>query len=220
MLNSSLFLYVIRALRAFGLLVLLLLAWGLMGLGTTVTEAVHMPARSLIQWLNPPRTVIQEVPVRGADGVERMEKRSAKVRDNIRPELLAKNYFGLAIALALVVALPAAVLWHHAARALLAVSIAYMLAVLCTVWHAHHVYGLRLKAADNSYQPTASEIGLIMAGVFYLVPIFSVGAAWLGVERLAPLLAKGKRVAPPVHRNAVCPCGSGKKYKRCCGAAR
>jgi SEC-C motif domain protein len=27
------------------------------------------------------------------------------------------------------------------------------------------------------------------------------------------------RPAPKVRRNEPCPCGSGKKYKRCCGAA-
>jgi preprotein translocase subunit SecA len=28
-----------------------------------------------------------------------------------------------------------------------------------------------------------------------------------------------RRVQPKVGRNDPCPCGSGKKYKRCCGAA-
>lgn len=30
--------------------------------------------------------------------------------------------------------------------------------------------------------------------------------------------APRQATAPPVGRNAPCPCGSGKKYKRCCGA--
>jgi uncharacterized protein YecA (UPF0149 family) len=33
-------------------------------------------------------------------------------------------------------------------------------------------------------------------------------------ERLAPI----RRDAPKVGRNDPCPCGSGKKYKKCCGA--
>jgi uncharacterized protein len=28
-----------------------------------------------------------------------------------------------------------------------------------------------------------------------------------------------RRTAPKVGRNELCPCGSGKKYKRCCGGA-
>ena len=30
--------------------------------------------------------------------------------------------------------------------------------------------------------------------------------------------APGRAAAGPVGRNDLCPCGSGKKYKRCCGA--
>jgi uncharacterized protein len=31
--------------------------------------------------------------------------------------------------------------------------------------------------------------------------------------------SKPRRSSPKVGRNAPCPCGSGKKYKRCCGGA-
>ncbi len=38
--------------------------------------------------------------------------------------------------------------------------------------------------------------------------------AWVYVGQLAPVA----RAAPRVGRNDPCPCGSGKKYKKCCGA--
>lgn len=38
----------------------------------------------------------------------------------------------------------------------------------------------------------------------------------LRAERTSP--AKGKETAMRASRNAPCPCGSGKKFKRCCGA--
>lgn len=39
---------------------------------------------------------------------------------------------------------------------------------------------------------------------------------WLFVEGSAG----NSREAPKIGRNDPCPCGSGKKYKKCCGAAR
>jgi uncharacterized protein YecA (UPF0149 family) len=35
-----------------------------------------------------------------------------------------------------------------------------------------------------------------------------------------PFLHPGRKPKPPVGRNEPCPCGSGKKYKKCCGAVR
>jgi hypothetical protein len=41
-----------------------------------------------------------------------------------------------------------------------------------------------------------------------------------GQGRAEPVKAEGSKIDPlaeNVYRNALCPCGSGKKYKRCCG---
>ncbi len=38
-------------------------------------------------------------------------------------------------------------------------------------------------------------------------------------DRTARVVRQVKRTAPKVGRNAPCPCGSGKKYKKCCGRA-
>jgi preprotein translocase subunit SecA len=37
-------------------------------------------------------------------------------------------------------------------------------------------------------------------------------------QEAAPRAAQVKRSVPKVGRNDPCPCGSGKKYKHCCGA--
>ncbi|MBI4422535.1 MAG: YchJ family protein [Elusimicrobia bacterium] len=42
--------------------------------------------------------------------------------------------------------------------------------------------------------------------------------AWWFVEALAPKPAPVMREAPKIGRNEPCPCGSGKKHKKCCGA--
>jgi preprotein translocase subunit SecA len=45
----------------------------------------------------------------------------------------------------------------------------------------------------------------------------------LAAKRMARLLRKplpARRIAPKVGRNDPCPCGSGRKYKKCCGLGR
>ena len=42
---------------------------------------------------------------------------------------------------------------------------------------------------------------------------------WLFVDAHAPEPETVRRATPRVGRNDPCPCGSGKKYKKCCGAA-
>jgi preprotein translocase subunit SecA len=46
----------------------------------------------------------------------------------------------------------------------------------------------------------------------------AVAAEGEGAEEEAPAKAQPVRVGPKIGRNAPCPCGSGKKYKKCCGA--
>ena len=41
--------------------------------------------------------------------------------------------------------------------------------------------------------------------------------AYAGQEETAPVTVR--REGPKIGRNDPCPCGSGKKYKKCCGAA-
>ena len=42
---------------------------------------------------------------------------------------------------------------------------------------------------------------------------------WFFVDAEAPKVEQVRREAPKVGRNQPCTCGSGKKYKKCCGAA-
>jgi len=45
------------------------------------------------------------------------------------------------------------------------------------------------------------------------------GGRWYYVDGRMPKPETVKRAQPKVGRNDPCPCGSGKKYKKCCGAA-
>ena len=42
---------------------------------------------------------------------------------------------------------------------------------------------------------------------------------WVYTGQQKPVAHTVKREAPKIGRNDPCPCGSGKKYKKCCGAA-
>jgi uncharacterized protein len=52
-----------------------------------------------------------------------------------------------------------------------------------------------------------------------LLPDFLIATwkFWRGEEH--PLLETRRERVRKIGRNELCPCGSGKKYKRCCGAA-
>jgi hypothetical protein len=45
----------------------------------------------------------------------------------------------------------------------------------------------------------------------------SIAYANVGMDDAAPVTAPVRRGSPKVGRNDPCPCGSGKKYKKCCG---
>lgn len=43
------------------------------------------------------------------------------------------------------------------------------------------------------------------------------GARWFFVDGQPPAITPHLRTTPKIGRNDPCPCGSGKKYKKCCG---
>lgn len=49
--------------------------------------------------------------------------------------------------------------------------------------------------------------------------VLDIHAHWLPLRRAAHQRELAKSMQPKVGRNEPCPCGSGKKFKRCCGAA-
>jgi len=83
-----------------------------------------------------------------------------------------------------------------------------------------------LQAEEQIAQATVSD-GSNRAAFFYFVfhgyafsqPVTSI-AVWFGLLFLGLFKAPPKKEETPavtVARNAQCPCGSGRKYKRCCG---
>jgi hypothetical protein len=85
--------------------------------------------------------------------------------------------------------------------------------VWITIWTAAVIWFI------NSGQFNREEcIGLILA---WLVMVGVMGYFLLQYLRQNPGGAgtDNSRLSVPPARNAACPCGSGKKYKRCCGQA-
>ncbi|MFC1706539.1 SEC-C metal-binding domain-containing protein [Planctomycetota bacterium] len=81
------------------------------------------------------------------------------------------------------------------------------------------------NAPESSLDVKRSDQAILALGAsYYLVPAACAAASHYAVSRLQRLLA---RPSPPaaepaleIARNDPCPCRSGRKFKRCCGARR
>ncbi|MHB8745249.1 MAG: UPF0149 family protein [Gammaproteobacteria bacterium] len=70
-----------------------------------------------------------------------------------------------------------------------------------TAWRAHDLSATETENIQNAITPN----------------VRAIHAYWLARRaHQAPSAAPAQRVAPRVGRNDPCPCGSGKKYKKCC----
>jgi hypothetical protein len=66
--------------------------------------------------------------------------------------------------------------------------------------------------------PTADALAEMGARLRSLIPGVSSASAIPGTALRAPMVSGTiRRVEPKVGRNGSCPCGSGKKFKKCCG---
>lgn len=76
---------------------------------------------------------------------------------------------------------------------------------------------------DDQMDPGSGRAGFLFLafhGFAFSQPVLAI-ALWLGMLMLGTFKRRQKRepTATSVGRNAPCPCGSGRKYKRCCGRA-
>ena len=79
------------------------------------------------------------------------------------------------------------------------------------------------KIAQANFQANADRSSFLfygLQGYAFSQPVFAV-LVWLGLILLGLFKGKAREQTPnaPIARNAPCPCGSGRKYKRCCGRA-
>jgi SEC-C motif len=77
---------------------------------------------------------------------------------------------------------------------------------------------------DDQISPGSGRAGFLFLafhGFAFSQPVVATGV-WLGMLMLGTFKQKQKpeSLTTSVGRNAPCPCGSGRKYKRCCGRAK
>jgi hypothetical protein len=147
----------------------------------------------------------------------------AQTRDVVYTVWLASGAFGLPVLAALILATPGWS-WRMRARALawglavLTVTQIASLLVSVDFWQQRPVTVLQ---APPFYLTGHSARRLqVVSAVYYFFEIMGRGFFVLLVYvALLGLRERPRRAGPGAGRNAMCPCGSGRKYKRCCGAA-
>lgn len=91
-----------------------------------------------------------------------------------------------------------------------------VLIVMSIVWKADRLY-LASTHPELSTGVLAHAAHVVGAphptGGFFMLPVFLFGLTLVAAPGLAPSAS-----APGVGRNQPCPCGSGRKFKRCCAA--
>jgi hypothetical protein len=98
------------------------------------------------------------------------------------------------------------------------------------LWHAGYVsFVLHRLAAQvaSAVTPGAGDIVHLSTDLPFemflrlFIPQLLPFLLWMGLVHFRPAPEEKKHViaVAPVGRNEPCPCGSGRKYKRCCGAA-
>jgi uncharacterized protein len=87
---------------------------------------------------------------------------------------------------------------------------------ILTLAHEHHA-DPRMRPYNEPIDPQRREtlITGVAAGVMAIYRYFEPHRRM--TARLATESATYRRLGPKVGRNDPCPCGSGKKYKQCCG---
>ncbi|MCD6249806.1 MAG: SEC-C domain-containing protein, partial [candidate division Zixibacteria bacterium] len=74
-----------------------------------------------------------------------------------------------------------------------------------------HIFPAVLENKDTGYKATIFVVHAVRKAA---APIFNVG---LPTHQPAGTEAMVAKIESKISRNAPCPCGSGRKYKKCCG---
>ena len=91
-----------------------------------------------------------------------------------------------------------------------------VLIVMSVVWKADRLYlaNAHPEISSGMLAHAAHVVGALHpTGGFFMLPVFLFGLTLVAAPGLA-----GREVAARAGRNEPCPCGSGRKFKRCCGA--
>jgi hypothetical protein len=131
--------------------------------------------------------------------------------------------YGLPMLVALVVVTRAESIFAKARALVAGLSVMMILTVFAVMmWAKLASLQLDEQIAQATFTGISSRSGLFyyaFHGYAFSQPVLAV-CIWLALMMLGMFKGKRKQEIPaPVAagRNALCPCGSGRKYKRCCG---
>lgn len=162
------------------------------------------------------------------------DKKPVVVEAELQPEqfrLASSFYFNLCVPLIVLLLFPLGSWRRTLARLGVATAVVAVADVGQTVFELYFRFSARVAAAvappeiPELVEAAADErTAVILSNCYYIAPLSAVVLAYALVG-YAPVLASRWRERPrkprapkaPVARNAPCPCGSGLKYKRCCG---
>ncbi len=193
--------------------VLTMAVWRNTGLESVVTTAFKASSRLILKPLE--KTTVEVSYVKSKDNPDVIQKQTKTIRQNIRPRLVSEYYYVFLVPLILFAFFPLGPPKPLAAKISIATGLMIVYLYVETVVHALVTFH------DLADVKTVSKI--IIAFSFVIMPACSSLAAHVICGKIADRRNRGKTQPEakrrPVSKNAPCPCGSGKKYKRCCGAA-
>jgi SEC-C motif len=159
--------------------------------------------------INPDGRIVQVV-VTGPAGLEAQTASTGLRIDTVT--------YGLPMLAALVIATRADSLFAKARALLTGTTVMVVLTVAAVMaWAKLTSLGLDERLAQSGDR--SSFLYYAFHGYAFSQPVVAIGL-WLGMLMLGMFKREKKPSAPmvAVGRNAPCPCGSGRKYKKCCGA--
>lgn len=191
-------------LRVIVVVIAAMLLWRKTGLETYCTSAIKRSAQAVIDRIE-------------ATNVTIMKDKRVSMRRNIRATLKSEVYFSIMIPLVIVAMLPAYCTVKAAGAVLLAMAGMAAFNVVHTVILGYlHYFKIVATTQGSAY---------LLGTSFLIAPVVMVGGSWAIIDRWQQFVSEKRSrrqlhsvSQKTVHRNAPCPCGSGRKYKKCCGA--
>lgn len=190
-----------------------MLLWHQAGLRQAAGAFYRGTTAGLVWFVERPVTEVTREPSPDRPGVMRTVTRTTT--RNIAAKLDPTTYFNLFLPLVLMTVLQLPV----TRRRLLVIALATLgiglFHVLQTAAHAYYAFGVRLR--EGIYQGSLTENRVVLT-VNVVVPLLLLAVSHLAVERWVRRRAAAALKPASVGRNDPCPCGSGRKYKKCCGS--
>ncbi len=165
----------------------------------------------------------EEKLVPSEENPDQLKKVYVKTRKIVPFSLDPEIYFNMLIPIVIVSMLPIKPILRTLSHVVAATVVMVIYNICQTLAHGYHAYSLRRLAEEGVEAVNTTSVEIIVFALnCYIAPIFAVILAMFMVDRCSRIVSRTSpvaRIAAPANRNSPCPCGSGRKYKKCCGSA-